>query len=67
MLCEDKDRLLKVYVQATDRHAASVTALSKTTEERVAFMKALTRAEQDRKAAESARLALRDHADTHGC
>ena len=60
-------RLLDVYVAAADHHAATVSALSKTRGKEPAFTGALANAELAQDDAETARLALRDHTETHGC
>ena len=67
MLCDDKTRLLDAYVAAVDSHAVTVSILAKTAGQGVAFEEALANAELAQEDAETARLALRDHTETHGC
>jgi hypothetical protein len=67
MLCDDKTRLLDAYLAAVDFHAVTVSILSKTARHGDAFEEALANAELAQEDAETARLALRDHTETHGC
>lgn len=67
MLCDDKTRLLDAYVAAVDSHAVTVSILSKTAGQGGAFEEALANAELAQEDAETARLALRVHTETHGC
>jgi len=67
MLCDDKTRLLDAYLAAVDFHGVTVSILSKTAGKGGAFKEALANAELAQEDAETARLALRDHTETHGC
>jgi hypothetical protein len=67
MLCDEKTRLLDAYLAAVDRHAVTVSMLAKTHGKGAPFKKALANAEVARRNAETSRLALRDHTETHGC
>ena len=67
MPCNDKARLRDAYVAAVDNHAVMVSELAKTGGKGAAFKKALANAEVAREEAEIARLAFKDHAETHGC
>ena len=66
MLCDDMRRL-RDAVAAVDSHAVTVSILSKTAGKGGAFKEALANAELAQEDAETARLALRDHTETHGC
>jgi hypothetical protein len=65
MICNEKTRLLNAYVAAVDDHAVTVSELAKTGEKGTAFKKALANAEGAREEAETARLAFKNHAETH--
>jgi hypothetical protein len=67
MLCHQKDVLLNAYIEATDRQAEAVTELVKSRSEPKAFRKARTAAEEAQNHAEQARIALKQHTETHGC
>jgi hypothetical protein len=67
MLCDDKAHLLNEYVAAVDHHVVTVSELAKTGGKGAAFKKALANVEAAREEAEIARLAFKDHAETHGC
>jgi hypothetical protein len=67
MLCSERTRLLDEYVAAADHHAVTVSQLAKTFGKGVAFEEALAKAALAQDDAESARLALQDHTETHGC
>ena len=67
LLCDEKTCLLNEYVAAVDHHAVTVGVLSKTGGKGAAFEEALAKAALAQDDAESARLALRDHTETHGC
>jgi hypothetical protein len=67
MLCDERTRLLDAYVAAADCHAVMVSILSKTRGKEPAFTEALANAELAQEDAESARVALRNHTETHGC
>jgi hypothetical protein len=67
MLCNEKTRLLDAYVAAVDNHAVTVSMLAKTYGKGEAFKEAFATAQQAGKDAETARLALRNHTETHGC
>jgi hypothetical protein len=67
MPCNDKAILLDAYVAAVDHHAVTVSELAKTAGKGAAFKKTLANAEVAREEAETARLVLRDHTETHGC
>ena len=67
MLCDERMRLLNAYMAAADCHAVRVSILAKTLGKGAAFEEAFANAETARDDAESARLALRDHTETHGC
>ena len=67
MPCDDRMRLLDAYMVAVDHHALTVRELPNTYGKGVVFKEALTKAEQAGEDAETARLALRDHMESHGC
>jgi hypothetical protein len=67
MLCEEKDRLLAIYIASADCHAQVVSQLSRVRNKPTAFRKALANAKSKRETAERARLALKEHTETHGC
>ena len=67
MPCDDRIRLLDAYMAAVDHHAVTVSELAKTYGKGMAFKEAFAIAELAEKDAETARLALREHTETHGC
>jgi hypothetical protein len=67
LLCQQKDVLLSAYIAATDRQAEAVTELVHSKHNQVDFRKAMTEVERAKGASERARLALKEHAESHGC
>jgi hypothetical protein len=67
MPCNEKTRLLDVYLVAVDHYTTAASTLSAKRGERLAFMKALRSADLKRQEAVGARLALKRHKDEHGC
>ena len=65
--CDEKSRLLDIYMVAVDHYATAASTLSAARGQGLAFKKALISADLTRKEAEDARLALRDHKEKHGC
>jgi len=65
MVCPEKTRLQDFFAAAIDRHAKAVKALRNATG--AAFDKALNDASSSRQEAETARLAVEEHRETHGC
>jgi len=65
MLCREKTRLFNAYITAVDRHAAAVNSLRCLDGDD--FNKALAHAELARQDADTARLALDYHRETHDC
>jgi len=67
MICQQKDVLLNAYVDATDRQAEAVSKLVKSKSTHTDFRKAMAEVERAKGAAERSRLALKEHAESHGC
>jgi len=67
LLCNEKTRLLDLYLVAVDHYATAASTLSATRGERLAFMNALGAADLTRIEAVNARLALKRHKEEHGC
>ena len=67
MVCQQKDVLLNAYIEATDRQARVVSKLVKSKNNQTDFRKAMAEVERAKGASERARLALKEHAESHGC
>ena len=65
MVCAEKILLITAYAAITERYAIAVAKLRRTTNEE--FKKALAASETARTECGKARLAIRKHADQHGC
>jgi hypothetical protein len=67
MTCKQKGVLLKGYVDATDRQAKAVSKLVKSKNNHTDFKKAMAEVELAKGTSERARLALKEHTESHGC
>jgi hypothetical protein len=59
--------LLSAYIEATDRQSEAVSVLVKAKVKSAAFRRAMTEAQGARMDAEHARIALKEHTQSHGC
>ncbi len=67
--CEEKDRLLDLYMAAVARYSATVndTAVTREKTSKREYDRLLSLSEEARSSAETARIALGRHTHKHGC